>query len=351
MKAISKSTYKLSTLGGEATIQSAIYSLNESGTQIVMMIDGDGKLEGTVSDGDIRRGLLDGLELNSPIDSIVNRSPLIVPEGMADNLVIQLMVANKIHQVPVVDEQHHVIGLHLWDEITALTDRSNVIVIMAGGAGRRLMPHTESCPKPMLPVAGKPMLEHIIMQAKMQGFGDFIISLGYLGGLIKDHFGDGANFGVKIKYLEEESPLGTAGALSLLKPIPQQPFVVINGDVLTDIRFNDLLNFHERHVAAATMAIRLHEWKHPFGVVRTNGVEITGFEEKPVSRSHINAGVYVLSPSSLEKLEYGMHCDMPTLFDRLRELGLYTTAFPMHEPWLDVGRPDDLKLATSFKQT
>ena len=302
-------------------------------------------LEGTVSDGDIRRGLLNGLDLNSPISSIVHRNALVVPPELSRELVMQLMVANKIQQIPVVNELHQVIDLQLWDAIVAPPRRSNLMVIMAGGIGSRLRPFTDNCPKPLLQVAGKPMLEHIIERAKLEGFSHFVLAIHYLGEMIEAHFGDGEQLGVRIGYLREEAPLGTAGALSLLNPLPEASFVVTNGDVITDIRYGELLDFHSRQAATATMAVRVHEWQHPFGVVQTQGVEIVGFEEKPITRSHINAGVYAVDPRALSVLASGEHCDMPTLFERLQIKKQRTLAYPMHEPWLDVGRPDDLSRA------
>jgi len=209
----------------------------------------------------------------------------------------------------------------------------------------RLRPHTENCPKPMLSVAGKPILEHIIERAKSEGFDHFVLAIHYLGHMIEEHFGDGGHLGVQIDYLREDFPLGTAGAISLLKPLPDAPFVVTNGDVISDIRYGELLDFHIRHTAAATMAVRVHEWQHPFGVVRMKGSEIIGFEEKPITRSYINAGVYALDPEVLNFLTDCTHCDMPTLFEKLQRRKKRTVAYPMHEPWLDVGRPDDLALA------
>ena len=172
-----------------------------------------------------------------------------------------------------------------------------------------------------------------------------MLSLNYLGDMVRDHFGDGSDFGVRIDYVSETEPLGTAGALSLLDPRPDSAFVVTNGDVLTDIDYLELVEFRDRHDAEGVMAVRLYEWTNPYGVVKMDGVDIRGFEEKPVSRCHINAGVYAFSPIVLEHLASHRHCDMPTLFDRLREAGHRTVAYPMHEPWLDVGRPDDLERA------
>jgi len=329
----------------DSTIRDAISSMNLSTLRIVLVVNPRDGLEGTISDGDIRRALLRGLGLDSKIETVIHRGALVVPANMGRDMVLQLMVANKIQQIPVVDEQQKIMGLHVWDEITTPPSRSNRVVIMAGGKGTRLRPYTENCPKPLVIVAGKPMLEHIVERAKQEGFTDFVLAIHHLGHMIEEHFGDGSRLGVRITYLREDSPLGTAGALSLLHPHPEEPIVVTNGDVVTDIHYGDLLDFHVRHEASATMAVRTHEWQHPFGVVQTDGVDIIGFEEKPIARSHINAGVYVLSPKALAELEPDVPCDMPTLFERLQSRGKRTVAYPMHEPWLDVGRPDDLEKA------
>lgn len=347
----SEDIWKRATLSTTSTIQHAIRNLDEVAIQIVLVINEKGELEGTVSDGDIRRGLLKGLTLESPIKSVAFRSPLVVPDGVDREMVTQLMVANKIRQIPIVDDNHRVVGLHLWDSITAPVKRSNLMVIMSGGMGTRLRPYTETCPKPMLKVAGRPMLEHIIERARLEGFSRFILAIHYLGQIIEDYFGNGDRLGVSIEYLREEAPLGTAGALSLLCPRPELPFVVTNGDVITDIRYGELLDFHERQEAAATMAVRLHEWQHPFGVVQMKGVEIVGFEEKPITRRHINAGVYALDTCALDLLEKESYCDMPTLFERLGANCKRTVAYPMHEPWLDVGRPNDLERANRERRT
>jgi dTDP-glucose pyrophosphorylase/CBS domain-containing protein len=338
-------TWRSALLPDTATVQQAVHNLNQTALQIVMVVDAAGLLLGTVTDGDIRRGLLRGLDLNCGIEAILYRDPLVVPPQLGRDMVLQLMQANKIHQLPVVDAARRVVGLHLWDELMAPRQRANLMVIMAGGQGTRLRPHTENCPKPLLPVGGKPMLEHIIERAKADGFRDFALAIHYLGHMIEEYFGDGSRWQVNIRYLREDAPLGTAGAIGLLHPRPEAPILVSNGDVLTDIRYGELLDFHCRHNAAATMAVRLHEWQHPFGVVRTRGVDIVGFEEKPITRSHINAGVYVLEPDAVDVLSPGEYCDMPTIFARLQEKSARTIVYPMHEPWLDVGRADDLAQA------
>jgi dTDP-glucose pyrophosphorylase/CBS domain-containing protein len=334
----------------DATLQQAISNLNETSFQIALIVGAEGVLEGTLTDGDIRRGLLRGMIMDSSVEPIINRDPLVVPSDLDRDSVLQLMQANRIHQLPIVDEQRSVVGLHLLDELMEPRQIPNLMVIMAGGQGTRLKPFTENCPKPMLRVDGKPMLAHIVERAKAEGFQNFILAVHYLGNMIEEYFGDGSQWNIKIDYLREESPLGTAGAISLLSPRPKVPFIVSNADVLTDIDYGDMLDYHCRHYVSATMAVRIHEWQHPFGIVHTKGVNIMGFEEKPVFRNHINAGVYVLDPNVLDMIKKDEHCDMPTLFNRLQERDKKTIVYPMHEPWLDVGHVDDLKRAQKDHQ-
>lgn len=343
---LSSEKWRSTLLPLNSKIHHAIQSLEESSMQIVLLVS-DGKLVGTITDGDIRRAFLKGLSLDSDIFDVANRSPLVVPPGIAREHVLQLMQANRVHQLPVVDESGLVVGLYVWDSIVSPEPLGNYMVIMAGGKGTRLRPHTENCPKPMLEISGKPMLQHIIERAKRDGFSNFIISVHYLGEMIEEYFGDGRNFGVDISYLKEPSPLGTAGCLSTLPIAPDRPLVVTNGDVITDVHYNEILDFHERHAADATMAVRQYEMQNQFGVVKVSGVEIEGFEEKPIYRSHINAGIYVLSPEVLSLLERNVHCDMPSLFMKIKENSGTAVVYPMHEPWLDVGRPEDLSKANN----
>ena len=328
-----------------ADVTEVIRCLDESKLQIALVVSADGALAGTVTDGDIRRGLLHGVDLADSIDTVICRDPLVVPLGLDSAAALQIMEANKVHQLPVIDDSRRVVGLHVWEQLMSPKQRDNLMVIMAGGRGTRLQSHTEDCPKPLLPLGGKPMLEHIILRARAQGFQQFVLAIHYLGDMIEQYFGDGSRWEVRVEYLREEFPLGTAGALGLLSPRPEEPLLISNGDVLTDIRYADLVDFHCRQGATATMAVRPYEWEHPFGVVHTKGVDISGFEEKPVARSHINAGVYVLAPPALDALVAGEPCDMPTLFDRLRAREARTIVYPMHEPWLDVGHVDNLSQA------
>ncbi|GAA4046862.1 nucleotidyltransferase family protein [Parerythrobacter jejuensis] len=328
-----------------ATIGDAIAALDRSGLQIVLAADADGVLEGTITDGDIRRGLLRGDTLESSIDGIIQRSPMVAPSDLPEATVRQLMSANKIRQMPIIDDSGVLVGLYIPDMMGAAQERPNLMVIMAGGKGTRLRPHTQNCPKPLLEVSGKPMLEHILENARASGITNFVVSVHYLGHMIEEYFGDGSKWGVSIDYVREETPLGTGGSLSLLQERPRAPFLVCNGDVISSVNFAEVVDYHNLHRAVATMAVRSHEMRNEFGVVLTDGVEITGFEEKPVVKSYVNAGIYVIDPSALDLLETNAYCDMPTLFGRIRDRQERTVVFPMHEDWLDVGRPDDLARA------
>lgn len=339
------SDWKSALLPDGATLQCAVDIINRTGLQIALVIDPSSRLVGTVTDGDIRRPLLRGLGLDAPLDGVMNPSPMVVTPDMGRDLVMGLMRANRIHQLPVVESERRVVGLHVWDDVVVPARRRNTMVLMAGGFGRRLRPFTDDCPKPMLPVAGRPILEHIIERGCVEGFTNFVISVHYLGDVIRNHFGDGSRWGVDISYLQEKEPLGTAGAITLLDPIPITPFIVANGDVLSNVKFGEVLDFHREHKADATMAVRQHEWQHPFGVVRTEGTRIVALEEKPIIRTYVNAGIYAVEPSALALLAKGQHCDMPKLFEMLKEAGKATIAYPMHEPWLDVGRAEDLDRA------
>jgi dTDP-glucose pyrophosphorylase len=342
---MSNELWRRTLLHGDATIKDAINVLNVSELRIVLAVDENEKLLGTISDGDIRRGLLKGLQLENSLAAIWNHEAIVVPENMSTEMVKELMLVNKIQQIPIVDENQRLIGLHLWDEFVYPVSRPNIFVIMAGGRGTRLGPQTENCPKPLLLVAGRPILEHIINRAHTEGFTHFVIAINYLGFMIEEYFGDGRKMGVKIDYLREEKPLGTAGALTLFEELPNLPIVVTNGDVITEIRYAAILDFHEKQGAAATMAVRSHEWQNPFGVVQIQGVEIISYDEKPIYRSNVNAGVYVLDPAVLKFIPKSEAFDMPSLLEIAGKNSERIVAYPVHEQWLDVGGPKDLQQA------
>ncbi len=338
------------TLAPSASIRMAIGNLIESSARIVLVVSEDMKLIGTVSDGDIRRGLIKGKSLESPISEILHSDALIVGENTGLEIVRKLMTDVRIQQVPIVDGEGKLVGLHEWDKMHSGSLHENLFVIMAGGQGRRLLPHTSKMPKPMVRVDGKPMLEHIILKAKSNGFSNFVIVVHHLAEIIENHFKNGEELGVNISYIKELQPLGTAGGLALLDPLPNFPLVVTNGDVLTDVNYRNLLDFHKESGAGATMAVRMFETQHPYGVVRLKGIDIKGIEEKPIIREYINAGVYVIEPILLGRIENGTPLSMTDFIDSLSQDNVATKAYLVHENWMDVGNPNDLLRANENQE-
>lgn len=328
-----------------------IANLNASGLRIALVVGQNYRLLGTITDGDIRRALLRGVPMDGLAQNIMFDSPKTLLSSVPREAARNEMLNEKIFQIPIVNSKREVIGLHLWNEVSASPPRDNLVVIMAGGFGKRLRPLTDTCPKPMLPLHGRPILEHVIERLRGEGFSRFILSLHYLGDVITKHFGDGSHFGVEIDYVEETVPLGTAGALSLLDLQETSPIIVTNGDVLTDIGYGAFADWHLTEKATASMAVRQHRMDNPFGVVKLKGKQIVSFEEKPVYLSNVNAGIYALNSDALEMMVHGEYCDMPTLFERLIKAGRRVSAFPMHEDWIDLGRIEDLERAESMSQS
>jgi NDP-sugar pyrophosphorylase family protein len=261
------------------------------------------------------------------------------------------MQLNQISQIPIVDRSSRIVGLYEWSLTkNGTATRENLMIIMAGGVGKRLRPFTDNCPKPMLMVHNKPIIEHIILNAKSEGFKKFIISINYLGTMIEEYFGKGENLDVEIAYIKEKKPLGTSGALGLIHGKLNKDFIVTNGDVISNINYGDVLDFHCKKSSIATMAVRQHELHNPYGVVQLDGENIIGFEEKPVARSNINAGIYALSPKALDFIEKDVFTDMPSLFENLRLQKKPIKAYFTHENWIDIGRPKDLNEANLKKK-
>lgn len=330
------------------SIRDAMRIMNRGALQIVLVADSNGALKGVVTDGDIRRGLLDNLSLESPVSCVMNANPIVVRQSTELTDVINLMKQGSVEHVPILDFNNLLVGLHTWNEVSK-AQRDNFFIIMAGGLGSRLMPYTKDCPKPMLLVQGKPILERIIMKAKTHGFNNFIISVNYLGHMIEGYFGNGSKFGVNISYIAEKNRLGTIGALSMSRDILKGTFIVANGDVITDINYSQMMDFHVSNDSMATIAVRLHEIQNPYGVVHMDGNALVGFEEKPVYRSYINTGVYVLNSEALGLLNEAEFCDAPTLLSRvLQKYPQKSCVYVTDENWLDVGRPEDLREANEI---
>ena len=284
------------SLDPSTPVLKAMEVINEGAAQIALVLDDQKRLLGTLTDGDIRRGLLNGFSLDSPVELLMNRKFRFVRSSDDQFEVLEVMSNQLLKQIPVLDEDDRIVKLLLLDELLSPVELSNPVVIMAGGKGTRLRPYTEHCPKPMLRVVGKPMLEILLEQCISKGFRTFYFSVNYLKEHIKDFFGDGSRWGVSIQYLVETKPLGTAGSLQLLPDSFEEPFLVLNGDVLTRLDLGQLLEFHLQHKAKATLCVREHETTVPFGVVQTEGVELVSFNEKPTYTHLVNAGIYIINP-------------------------------------------------------
>lgn len=329
------------------SIRDAMGVIERSKAKVALVVGEGRHLLGSVTDGDIRRAILRGVDLEDAVITIMNTNPHVANVKDDRSFLLDLMRNNICRHVPVVDDDGQVIAIETLEELIGQPQHDNWVMLLAGGLGKRLRPLTEECPKPMLPVGDRPILEHIIIALKHQGFRNFIVSLNYLGHMIEDYFGDGERFGVNIKYTLEEEPLGTAGPLSLLKEKPKLPMLVMNGDILTKVDFNHLLAFHGEHDALATMCVRDYTIEVPFGVVNINGQYISSLIEKPTQKFLVNAGIYVLSPGALDIIPSGTRYDMPALFADMMEKNLPTAAFPVQEYWIDVGRIDDFQQANS----
>jgi len=323
----------------------AMKVLVENHGQIVLVVDDNRKLLGTVTDGDIRRGILRQVSLESPISEIMKTEPATIGEDITSEACLRIMKTGKLRHLPVLDEQGCVVDLMSLSELLEETDNDNWVVIMAGGLGTRLRPLTATTPKPLVPVDGKPLLEISIERMAAQGFTNFFLSVNYKSEMIMDYFGDGSKLGVKIEYLREDQRLGTAGALSLLPGRPNKPILVMNGDVLTSVNFNQLLTFHDDHEAAATMCVREHDIKVPYGVAEIEGHLLSGMAEKPVYSFFINAGIYSIDPKAIDEVPKAQFFDMPDLLDTLVQKGEEVAVFPLREYWIDVGRDVDLEKA------
>lgn len=326
-------------IGPGATVREAIAAINRGKSQIALVVDLDQRLIGTLTDGDIRRALLRGETLDSAVEGIMRRNFRALPENATESEALADMRRKLVHQMPLLDPAGRVVRLLLLEELLRPKSLPNPVVLMAGGEGKRLRPLTDDCPKPMLLVGGKPLLQIILEQCIDAGFQKFYISVNYLREQIQEFFGDGSRWNIGIEYLEEEAPLGTAGALSLLLKRPNYPVLVMNGDVLTRVDFNRLLQFHTEQQSVATLCVREHATQIPYGVVRIDDMRVLLLEEKPVLNHYVNAGVYVLNPEIFDLLSEDRSCDMPELLDHALQKKLRVTAFPIHEYWLDIGHP------------
>ncbi|MDK2820356.1 MAG: hypothetical protein PWP31_321 [Clostridia bacterium] len=325
----------------------AIKIIDAGAMQIALVVNENEQLLGTVTDGDVRRGILKGVPLEAPVKEIMNCNPTVVKKYEKHSKILATMKRKSFSQIPMVDEKGHIVDLIMLKDFITPKCRNNIVVIMAGGLGTRLRPMTNQCPKPLLKVGGKPLLETIIENFIEYGFNNFYLSVNYKADMIKSYFGDGSNWGVSIKYIHEDKCMGTAGALSLLPEKPKDTIIVINGDLLTKVNFQQFLDFHCDNKADATMCVREYNFQVPYGVVKSDKHRLIGIEEKPVKQFFISAGIYALEPRVLDFIPNNSYLDMPNLFELLIKNKLETIVFPIREYWMDIGHMDDFERANS----
>jgi len=330
----------------ETTILRKALSVIDNGTmRIAVVVNKDNKVLGTLNDGDTRRAILNGYSLDDSIKDIYYKSPSICNFKDSKEKIIKTAILNKVYQIPIVDDEYKLVDIEDLATLLTSVNRKNKVILMAGGLGTRLQPLTKDTPKPLLKVGNKPILQTIIESFASYGFIEIIISVNYKSNMIKNYFQDGNNFGVNISYIEEDKRLGTAGALSLIKDEIKEPFFVMNADLLTNVNFEHLLDFHVRGNAVSTMCVREYDFQVPYGVIEIDNDKVSSIVEKPVHKFFVNAGIYLLSPDVLSFIPKDTFYDMPTLFDKLIKQKKTVLSFPIHEYWLDIGKMEDFKKA------
>jgi dTDP-glucose pyrophosphorylase len=330
----------------DASLEQAIEILDKAALRIALIVDDEGRLQGTLTDGDVRRALLKHLPLGTPVAEVMNPNPRVAKQGWTESRVLAMLEEHDLLQLPLIDDNRNVVGLTNLHDLLNKHRYDNPVFLMAGGFGTRLRPLTNNCPKPMLKVGDKPILEQILLGFVNAGFHHFYISTHYMPEVIRDHFGSGEKWGVSIEYIHEEEPLGTGGALGLL---PHEdinlPLFVMNGDLLTSLNIRSFLEFHESHGSLATMCVRKYEHQVPYGVITSEGTQIKSMIEKPVHKFFVNAGIYLLNPELVKSVGRGVRVDMPTLLEQQIEEGRPVNMFPVHEYWLDIGQMGDFQRA------
>lgn len=332
----------------DAPIKETLSRIDHSPLKIGLVVNRRKRLIGIITDGDVRRGILRGKDLNAANSEFMNENFCALHQGESESSVVEQATSLNIHVIPVLDASGcvtRVIDLSARKE--SLDSRA---FVMVGGLGSRLRPLTDKTPKPMLDIGGKPLLATITENFRKHGITRLTFCLKYLGNQIVDYFGDGLANGVSIDYIYEQESLGTAGALGLVRDELREPFVVMNGDVLTTVNFRHLIEFHTNNAAAATMCVSEYNAQIPYGVIRIKHDSIAAIEEKPSETVFINAGVYILSPECLECIPQKQYLDMTTLFQMLIEKGKVVKSFPLREYWLDIGRYEDYNRAKSLYQ-
>ncbi len=337
------------TIDVHGTLVDAMLAIDKAGCGFVLVVDGENRLLGLLTDGDIRRHLLAGSNRMSSVASSMNQSPLVLKPKFSFKAASELFTRHKVRHIPVVDEQGRLVDvLDHMDYLPTAPRVDNPVVIMAGGMGTRLMPLTANCPKPMVKVAGVPMIERIIENLKSCGFYKVLLTVNYKKEVIQDYFSDGSDFGMDIKYIQEPKRMGTAGSLKLATEHLTQDFLVTNGDILCGVNFAHLLRQHQKSGAMGTMAVRDYSVRVPFGVVSIQDQKVRQIIEKPSYSYQVSAGINALSPKALSYIPEGRFYDMPSLFEALLAHQHETNVYHINEYWFDLGTPDDLDVAAQY---
>jgi dTDP-glucose pyrophosphorylase/CBS domain-containing protein len=351
---MSSSSRELPLIARSNTVRELMGLVDRCALGIVLVVDDQKRLEATITDGDVRRAILVGIELDQPVSELLetrknhprNGAPVTAPFGAPADEVRRLMAEFHIRQIPLLDAEQRVVDIAIESDYIEQTALPLDGFIMAGGFGARLMPLTENCPKPMLPVCGKPILEHLVDKLRSAGIQQVSIATHYQAERIASHFRDGTDFGVHIQYVDEDQPLGTAGALARAAN-GDMPLLVINGDILTSIDFRAMLDFHREHAAEMTVAVKEYEVRIPFGVITIDGIDAVGITEKPIFRRFVNAGIYLIQPGICKLVPQDRRFDMPDLIANLLNAHRRVICFPIREYWIDVGQIDQYERAAA----
>jgi dTDP-glucose pyrophosphorylase/predicted transcriptional regulator len=342
-----QTNYQQIQIRPEDSLRHAIEAIDVARVQIALVTDETGRLLGTVTDGDIRRGMLRGVSLNDPASEVMNDKPVTSAADASRAQILELMSSRFIKQVPLVDSENHVVGLVLIDDlIQTYKMKENPVIVLAGGQGSRLRPLTDDMPKPLLKIGGRPVLDLILQQLRGHGFHNIYVSINYLGDRIEEHLGNGAKFGMSVHYLKESMPLGTAGPLALLPAMEMMPCLVVNGDLLTKVNFEQMLRFHQDGGYQATIGVKTYSFQVPYGVIVTDNERVVEFHEKPDETRLVNGGVYVLEPKVVAMVPRETYYDMNQLIQSVIDLPDHQVgAFPIHEYWMDIGTAADYEQA------
>ncbi|MBF0250966.1 MAG: nucleotidyltransferase family protein [Alphaproteobacteria bacterium] len=334
-----------------ASLRDAMNCINKGSEGIVLVVGADQRLLGTITDGDVRRWLLAGTDLKSTVESLLRNkhdsmypTPLTAHAETEDSILFHMMVEKDIRHIPLIDDEERVVDLALLHKMTLEYELPITAVVMAGGFGTRLHPLTLDVPKPMLPLGDKPIMHRIVDSMKDAGVRRICVTTHYKPEHIVNYFGNGDSFGVEINYVKEDEPLGTAGALGLLER-RSEPLLVMNGDIVTEVDYRAMHEFHKQHKADLTVAVRKYEFLVPYGVIEHEGSMVTGITEKPLYEFFVNGGIYLVEPHVLDHLPASQRFDMTELIQKVLDTGGSVATFPILEYWLDVGQHTDYQKA------